>query len=906
MNYRNFTLLISFFFIGFLSAQAQGYLHTNGKAIVDGNEDTLILRGMGLGGWMLQEGYMLQTASFATAQYQIRDKIEQLIGTTDMEIFYDKWRENHVRKVDIDSLKSWGFNSVRLPMHYNLFTLPIEDEPIPGEHTWLTTGFEMTDSLISWCKQNQMYVILDLHAAPGGQGYDQAISDYDPTKPSLWESKANRDKAVALWKRLATRYANEPTIGGYDLLNEVNWNLNGNIPLRDLYHEMTDSIRTVDTNHIIFIEGNWFANDFTALTPPWDNNMVYSPHKYWSVNDQGSIQWVLDIRNNHNVPLYFGESGENSNVWFRDAIKLMEDNGIGWAWWPMKKVESIAGPLSVIKTSGYQTLLNYWENGGTPPPTGLANATLLQLADNLKMENCVYQKDVIDAMFRQVQSDEAIPFNIQTIPGIVYASDFDMGVLGSAYWDNEVANYSVTTGNFTSWNNGWIYRNDGVDLEAIQDNVNTNGYNVGWIGTGEWMQYSVDVTADAVYDINVRVAANGSNGKIHFASGNGDITQPMSIPSSGGWQSWQTITVPDVVLTTTDNKLRFYVDGDGFNLSSFEFVQKGVSTAVPTEFVSALTLSKQSVQLNLNKAIAGPLPASPADFQITADGNTAPITDVAIDPTNSRVITFTVNYNFKFTEDIRISYTGNQIDAQDGTPLNTFNLEVVQNNINSRHFVPGKIEAEDFFDQVGIQLENTTDTGGGQNIGYLDVDDYLDYLITVDQNGTYNVDYRTASESAGGGVRMEIIDENGNATTLHTVSFPSTGGWQNWTNTNKSLSLDAGEHLLRMVITEPLFNMNWFDITFSTAIEDVNQIPNLNLFPNPGTGLFSLQGTLIERQDVEIQVSNMLGQTIKTQEINKAGELNEVIDLSAFPKGNYFVSIRMENGAVYTKKLVKI
>ena len=88
----------------------------------------------------------------------------------------------------------------------------------------------------------------------------------------------------------------------------------------------------MDNNHIIFIEGNWFANDFTGLTPPWDDNMVYSPHKYLSFNDQAFIQWVLDNRNEYNVLLYLGESGENSNVWLRDAIKLLEDNDIGWAW----------------------------------------------------------------------------------------------------------------------------------------------------------------------------------------------------------------------------------------------------------------------------------------------------------------------------------------------------------------------------------------------------------------------------------------------------------------------------------------------------------------------------------------------------------------------------------------------
>jgi hypothetical protein len=85
------------------------------------------------------------------------------------------------------------------------------------------------------------------------------------------------------------------------------------------------------------LKGNGYANDFSGLTPPWDANMVYSPHKYWTYNDTASIQWVLDIRAQQNVPLWLGESGENSNVWFTEAINLLEDNDIGWAWWPLEK-----------------------------------------------------------------------------------------------------------------------------------------------------------------------------------------------------------------------------------------------------------------------------------------------------------------------------------------------------------------------------------------------------------------------------------------------------------------------------------------------------------------------------------------------------------------------------------------
>jgi len=111
---------------------AQHFLRTSGTQIVNENDEPILLRGMGLGGWMVQEGYMLQTASFANSQHKIRAEIEAIIGPSSTAEFYEAWLNNHVQKSDIDKLKEWGFNSVRLPMHYNLFTLPIEDEPTSG------------------------------------------------------------------------------------------------------------------------------------------------------------------------------------------------------------------------------------------------------------------------------------------------------------------------------------------------------------------------------------------------------------------------------------------------------------------------------------------------------------------------------------------------------------------------------------------------------------------------------------------------------------------------------------------------------------------------------------------------------------------------------------------------------
>lgn len=376
----------------------QNYLKRDGRNIIDSNGDPFLLRGIGLGGWMLQEPYMLKLSGISPAQYDIRKKITALVGEERCREFYDAWLANMVTRRDIDSLKAWGFNSVRLPMHYNLFTPPVEDEPKSGEFTWIEKGFIMTDSLLAWCGANQMYLILDLHAAPGGQGNDIPIADVDTTKPKLWENEVNRRKTIAIWHKLAERYSDEPWIGGYDLINETNFALEGNAALRKLLMEITAAIRMNDTNHIIFIEGNHFATDFAGLTPPWDSNMVYSFHKYWNAPARETIQKYLDIRNQYNVPLWMGESGENNNEWYRSAVHLFETDSIGWAWWTLKKLGSESGIMNVMIPDGYQQIIDYWRGNGPAPAPDEAYRVLMQLTENIRIENCTVNYGVIDAL----------------------------------------------------------------------------------------------------------------------------------------------------------------------------------------------------------------------------------------------------------------------------------------------------------------------------------------------------------------------------------------------------------------------------------------------------------------------------------------------------------------------------
>ena len=567
MKIIKLTLFVLVFFSITISTGAEGFLKVSGKMIVDQTGNNYYLKGIGLGGWLVQEGYMLKTSGFANAEHQIRSKITDLIGEEKTQSFYEKYWENYVREIDVKNIAEWGFNSIRLPMHYNKLT------DLSNTDTYYESGFQMIDSLLSWCKKYNIYLILDLHAAPGGQS-DEGISDYNPAYPSLWESEVNKQITVKLWRKIAERYANEEMIGGYDLINEPKWELGpGNVPLRELYEQITAAIREVDTNHIIFVEGNWYATDFSGLSMPWDDDLVYSFHKYWNSNDMGAIQYLLSFRNQNNRPLWLGETGENSNAWFTDCIKLMKQENIGWAWWPHKKISSIAGPLSAEISPQYQTLLNYWGGSGSKPSVDYAYAALMMQADKLKFENVRFQKDVIDAMMRQPDDDTTIPFVEHKIPGRIFAVDYDMGKRGAAYNDAEYQN--LNTDGSRVWNSGWSYRNDGVDIEACTDAI-TNGYNVGWTETGDWLKFTVDVESSGVYDLVLRYAAGNSNGKITIAVDNQTVVELNSLISTGGWQNWTSKIYNNINLTAGRHEIMVRFFFGGFNVNYFEFIQKSV------------------------------------------------------------------------------------------------------------------------------------------------------------------------------------------------------------------------------------------------------------------------------------------------------------------------------------------
>jgi len=154
-------------------------------------------------------------------------------------------------------------------------------------------------------------------------------------------------------------------------------------------------------------------------------------------------------------------------------------------------------------------------------------------------------------------------------PGIVYFDNYDLGKITYAYND---ADYENNGGTQTSWNSGNSYRNDGVDIEPCND-LPTNGYDVGWINSGEWLKFTVNIAKSGTYSVDLRYASNQSGGKL-VINLDGNLISPypyVSIPVTGGWQTWQTLTLQNIIMSAGTHTMQVQFLSSGFNLNYMLF-----------------------------------------------------------------------------------------------------------------------------------------------------------------------------------------------------------------------------------------------------------------------------------------------------------------------------------------------
>ncbi|KGE20860.1 cellulase family glycosylhydrolase [Paenibacillus wynnii] len=378
-----------------LNQEVSGFVKAVGKKVVNGLGQEILLRGVGLGSWLLPEGYMWHLPEQGDRPRRIEKMITDLVGDSKAAEFWDLYYKRYISEEDIQQIAAEGFNSIRVPINARFLIEDGEPLRIKGERLMLI------DQVIDWCRQYSLYVILDLHGAPGGQT-GANIDDSENDQPELFTIESNQRLTIALWRMLAERYKDEWIVAGYDLLNEPlpNYFAEYNDQVMPLYKDIIQAIREVDPHHMIILEGVHWATDWTIFNEVLDPNLMLQFHKYWNNPDTESIQKFLDKREELQVPIFMGEGGENNNDWFVGAFQLYEDHDISWNFWTWKKLDSVNSPCSVNKPEGWQLLIDFLQGGSKPDPQS-AERILWTYLDNLRLGGCTYRPEVINALFRR-------------------------------------------------------------------------------------------------------------------------------------------------------------------------------------------------------------------------------------------------------------------------------------------------------------------------------------------------------------------------------------------------------------------------------------------------------------------------------------------------------------------------
>ncbi len=360
--------------------------------------DRFALRGFGLGGWLLPEGYMWLFYTKCDRPRRIEALIEELCGAEYAAGFWRRYYDSYITRRDIEYISAHGFNSVRLPLNARHL----------GEPDYL----RHVDECIGWCKSYGVYVVLDMHAAPGGQT-GQNIDDSERDLPELFMDRSHQDELVRLWRDLAARYAGESAVAGYDLLNEplIKKDAQYNAQLIPLYLRLTEAIREVDPGHIVIWEGAHWATDFSVfdgLRPEQlPENLMLQFHKYWSGADRESLDAFVDTARRLNVPLYCGESGENNLEWYTTLFPMLDSHSISWSFWSYKKMRTENSVSVFPEPRRWGELIEYLDGGRRPDDAyGIFD-------------------DFLECLTRPVFHDEVIYALNRTAPVLIPCEAFD-------------------------------------------------------------------------------------------------------------------------------------------------------------------------------------------------------------------------------------------------------------------------------------------------------------------------------------------------------------------------------------------------------------------------------------------------------------------------------------------------
>ncbi len=383
------------------------FVVVRGHDLLKPNGEKLFIMGTNLGNWLNPEGYMFGFQRTNSA-WMIDLMLRQMVGPDAADDFWKEFKDKYITRQDIDFIASQGANTIRLPFNYKLFTA--DDYMGKTAYDGGREGFERMDSVVSWCKANNLYLILDMHDCPGGQTGDNIDDGYG--YPWLFESERAQQQLCDIWYQIALRYRDETTILGYEIMNEpiAHFFENKeelNQKLEPLYKRVTAAIRKADPNHIVILGGAQWNGNFDMFTDwTFDDKIIYSCHRYGGDSSQAAFQNLINFRDKTGLAMFMGETGHNTDQWQTEVATMLRQNNIGYTFWPYKKVDgscwmAIERPAewdSVVVKYSETPRGTFQEWREARPDQQKAKLLLRQFIDNLAFDKCKVQQSYIETL----------------------------------------------------------------------------------------------------------------------------------------------------------------------------------------------------------------------------------------------------------------------------------------------------------------------------------------------------------------------------------------------------------------------------------------------------------------------------------------------------------------------------
>jgi hypothetical protein len=415
------------------------------------------------------------------------------------------------------------------------------------------------------------------------------------------------------------------------------------------------------------------------------------------------------------------------------------------------------------------------------------------------------------------------------------------------------------------------------------------------------MEYSVNVPTAGNYTLNLRIATPFSGSQCTIKNSTGNVLATLNLPTTGGWQTWQTISSTVNLVAGTQIIRLQSTSSAGWNINWLELVGATVSNQSPVANAGAdqsITLPANSVTLTGSGTDADGSIASYAWTKLS--GGAATITSPS---SASTTITGLVQGSYTF----RLTVTDNGGATASDDVLITVNAQSLPN-------YSVKIEAETFTNAAPVTTPATTDVDGGLQVSSLDNGDALNYSVNLPYSGTYTANFRVGATK--GGSKLQLYTLSG--TLLATINVPNTG--TAWQTVSVSVNLTAGAQTLVVKVNKSSGNpvFNWWELNLASLsaarassntrseVSEASITSSIQLYPTPARDQLVLEMNNSYTGNVNVQILNIAGAIQKKITLNKTTtRFRHVIYIGDLPQGEYILLFEINNEP-RTEKIIKL